>query len=248
MKDALTSFETNEFGQPVGLVVSSWVARESPGNARLLGEACQVEPLCLDQHAADLFAANQSAPDARAWTYLPYGPFDSIADYREWVEWASASSDPKFYAVIDLASGRATGVASLMRAKPETGSIEVGHIHFSPMLQRTRAATESMYLLMRYVFELGYRRYEWKCDALNAASCAAAHRLGFQAEGIHRQAIIANGRNRDTAWFSVLDQEWPERREEFERWLHSGNFDAQGRQRSALDHARSSEQSNSTRA
>jgi RimJ/RimL family protein N-acetyltransferase len=224
----------NEFGQPVGLVVSSWQAPPLPGDAMLTGSACRIEPLSATNHTASLYTANETAADGRAWTYLPYGPFESFEDYHAWVSSAAAGSDPKFYAIVDLKTGRAAGVASLMRMHPEFGTIEVGHIHLSPLLQRTRAATEAMYLLMRYAFDLGYRRYEWKCDALNTASCEAGLRLGFRPEGVHRQARVAKGRNRDTAWFSILDGEWPKRRNEFERWLAPENFDAKGLQRSPL--------------
>lgn len=201
----------------------------------LTGSACRIEPLSATNHTASLYTANEKAADGRAWTYLPYGPFDSFEDYHAWVSSAAAGSDPKFYAIVDLKTGRAAGVASLMRMDPSAGSIEVGHIHYSPLLQRTRAATEAMYLLMRYAFGLGYRRYEWKCDALNAVSREAGQRLGFRPEGVHRQACLANGRNRDTAWFSMLDSEWPARRAEFERWLAPENFDAKELQRSALN-------------
>lgn len=226
----------NEFGQPVGLVVPSWQAPPLPGDVMLTGSACRIEPLSAANHTASLYTANEKAKDGRAWTYLPYGPFDEFEDYHAWVTSAAAGSDPKFYAIVDLKTGRAAGVASLMRINPQAGTIEVGHIHFSPLMQRSRAATDAMYLLMRYAFELGYRRYEWKCDTLNAASCAAGKRLGFRPEGVHRQARVAKRRNRDTAWFSILDSEWPARRAEFERWLAPENFDAKGLQRSPLRH------------
>ena len=151
-------------------------------------------------------------------------------------------SDPLFYAVVDAATGGATGVASYLRIDPANGSIEVGHINYSPLLQRTPAATEAMYLMMWHVFELGYRRYEWKCNALNAASCAAAERLGFSFEGIFRQAAVVKGRNRDTAWYSLIDEEWPALREAFQRWLAPSNFDGQGRQRTRLIGSRREEQ------
>ena len=235
MTDAPTSFEINEFGQPVGLVVPSWQAPPLPGDEVLTGSACRIEPLSASNHTASLYTANEKAADDRAWTYLPYGPFESFEDYHAWVTSAAAGSDPKFYAIVDLKTGRAAGVASFLRIDQQSGSIEVGHIHLSPLLQRTRAATEAMYLLMRYAFDLGYRRYEWKCDALNTASCEAGQRLGFRPEGVHRQARVTKGRNRDTAWFSILDSEWPARRAEFERWLAPENFAADGKQRSALD-------------
>jgi RimJ/RimL family protein N-acetyltransferase len=199
------------------------------------GRFCRVEPLDAGRHAADLHAANGEAPDGRDWTYMAYGPFESFEAYRTWVAWAAESPDPLFHAIVARDSGHAAGVASLMRIDPEAGVIEVGHIKYAPALQRTQAATEAMYLLMRRVFdELGYRRYEWKCDALNAPSRAAALRLGFQYEGTFRQATIYKGRNRDTAWFSITDQEWPVLKPAYERWLRPENFDGAGRQRERL--------------
>lgn len=199
------------------------------------GRFCRVEPLDAGRHAADLHAANGEAPDGRDWTYMAYGPFESFEAYREWVDWAAGSPDPLFHAIVARDSGRAVGVASLMRIDPAAGVIEVGHIKYAPALQRTPAATEGMYLLMRRVFdELRYRRYEWKCDALNAPSRAAALRLGFQYEGTFRQATLYKGRNRDTAWFSVTDQEWPLLKPAYERWLRPENFDSDGRQRERL--------------
>ena len=166
---------------------------------------------------------------------MGYGPFARLEDYLTWVERMAPGEDPRFHAVVDQATGRAVGVAAYLRIEPAVGVIEVGHVAYSPLLQRTPAATEAMYLLMRRVFdELGYRRYEWKCDALNAPSRAAAERLGFAFEGIFRQATLYKGRNRDTAWYSVIDREWPERRAAFEVWLDPANFDDQGRQRAAL--------------
>lgn len=168
------------------------------------------------------------------WAYLPYGPFESLATYGEWLGQMSSKPDPLFFAIIDQGSDRPVGVASYLRIDPEKGSIEVGHLAFSPLLQRTAAATEAMYLMMARAFALGYRRYEWKCNTLNAASRAAAERLGFTFEGVFRQAAVVKGRNRDTAWYSVIDGEWPRLREAFERWLAPANFDETGRQRAPL--------------
>ena len=178
---------------------------------------------------------NCQARDTRDWTYLPYGPFERLDAYRAWADQVAAADDPLFHTIVDGASGRAAGVASLMRIDPINGVIEVGHIKYTPALQRTAAATEAMFLLMRRVFdELGYRRYEWKCDALNAPSRAAATRLGFMFEGIFRQAVVYKGRNRDTAWFSIIDREWPALKSAYERWFAADNLDAQGRQRRSL--------------
>ncbi len=172
------------------------------------------------------------------WTYLPYGPFATRADYHAWVATGSASADPLFFAIVDQATGRPAGVAAYLRIDPANGVIEIGHLAYSPALQRTTAATEAMYLMIRRVFELGYRRCEWKCNALNAPSRAAALRLGFTHEGTFRQAMVTKGRNRDTDWFSIIDAEWPARRAEFERWLSPDNFAADGRQLTPLGAAR----------
>jgi RimJ/RimL family protein N-acetyltransferase len=194
-------------------------------------------PLEPARQADELFAANAQDPSGRMWTYMSYGPFPSIDAYRTWAADAAASEDPLFHAILDARDGKAKGVAAYLRIEPAAGVIEVGHIALSPALQRTAAATEAMYLLMRRVFdELGYRRYEWKCDALNAASRRAAERLGFRFEGIFRQATLYKGRNRDTAWYAVLDKEWPERRAAFEAWLDPGNFTEDGRQHRPLAH------------
>lgn len=200
----------------------------------MTGRLCRVERLDPARHADDLFDANNRDKNRHNWTYLPYGPFESPGDYRAWMEAECTGEDPMFHAVIDIGTGRAVGVASYLRINPGSGSIEVGHINFSPLLQRTPAATEAMYLMMRCAFELGYRRYEWKCDRLNEKSCAAARRLGFTYEGTFRQATVYKGRNRDTAWFSILDKEWPPMKDAFERWLAPDNFGDQGRQKKKL--------------
>ncbi|MBV8457545.1 MAG: GNAT family N-acetyltransferase, partial [Acetobacteraceae bacterium] len=174
------------------------------------GRFCRLEALDADRHTAPLFAANSEDKEGRNWTYLPYGPLERFDDYRAWAVQYSRGDDPLFFAVIARDSGEAVGVASYLRIEPAMGCIEVGGINFSPRLQRRPAATESMYLMMRRAFdELGYRRYEWKCDALNEPSRQAAQRLGFSFEGIFRQATIYKGRNRDTAWYSIIDREWP---------------------------------------
>jgi RimJ/RimL family protein N-acetyltransferase len=221
--------------QPIGYPVPGWGARPRPPRSILDGRLCRLEPLDPVRHAAALHMGNCEARDARDWTYLPYGPFDTLDAFRSWADQVAAADDPLFHTILDRASGRPVGLASLMRIDPANGVIEVGHIKYTPALQRTAAATEAMYLLMRRVFdELGYRRYEWKCDALNAPSRAAAARLGFVFEGIFRQALVYKGRNRDTAWFSIVDREWPTLRTAFEQWLAADNFDDQGRQRRRL--------------
>lgn len=226
---------TNAFGQPIGPSLPDWTPRPRPPRVFLEGRYCRVEPLDPARHAADLYAANEEAPDGRLWTYLSVGPFASFDSYREWLERASASEDPLFFAVIDGSDGKACGLAAYLRIDPAMGAIEIGHLNFSPRLQKTRAATEAQFLLAdNALTTLGYRRYEWKCDSLNAPSRAAALRLGFTFEGIFRQAVVYKGRSRDTAWFSITDGEWPARRQAFLDWLAPENFDEQGRQRRKL--------------
>ncbi|MBK0418939.1 GNAT family N-acetyltransferase [Leucobacter sp. CSA1] len=221
----------NEFGQPIGAPVPDWERRSLPEATVITGRLVDLERLDPDRHAEDLFAAFAAAPDGRDWTYMPVGPFPSLDSYREWAIAAAGSRDPRHYAVVERASGRALGTFSLLRHDPANGAIEVGWVAFSPALQRTPASTEAQFLLMRYVFDrLGYRRYEWKCDSLNEPSRRAAERLGFAYEGTFRQAVVTKGRNRDTAWFALVDRDWPRVREGLERWLDPANFDEQGRQ------------------
>jgi len=221
----------NEFGQPIGYPVPGWASVASPDAVTLPGRYCTLEHLDPDKHVPDLYAAYAAAPDARDWTYLPYGPFPALEAYREWATAASKSRDPRHYAVIDNATHRAVGTMSLMRHDPANGVIEVGNVVFSRALQRTPISTEAQFLFMRYVFdELGYRRYEWKCDNLNEPSRKSAERLGFSYEGTFSQAVVYKGRNRDTAWYAITDQRWPTVRDAFEKWLHPSNFDPDGRQ------------------
>jgi RimJ/RimL family protein N-acetyltransferase len=216
--------------QPLGEIVVDWQEPPFPAREVMHGRFCRLEPLDVSKHAEQLFAANALDSHGANWTYLPYGPFESFAEYRAWLELQSGTRDPLFFAIVDHASGEAIGVASYLRISPSCGSIEVGHLNFSPKLQRMPAATEAMFLMMRHAFALGYRRYEWKCDSLNEASRNAALRLGLSFEGIFRQATVRKGRNRDTAWFAAIDKEWPALRGAFEKWLSPSNFDAQGRQ------------------
>ncbi len=225
----------SELGLPIGFPLEDWQACERPPRTAMDGRYCSVEAIDPGKHAADLHAANAEDRAGRIWTYLPYGSFDELESYKAWMEQACLGEDPLFHAIIDGRSGKAVGVASYLRIEPAVGVIEVGHINYAPALQKTPAATEAMYLMMRRVFdELGYRRYEWKCDDLNAGSKAAAARLGFQFEGVFRQATIYKGRNRDTAWFAITDQDWPEIRRRMESWLDPDNFDGDGRQKRAL--------------
>jgi len=221
--------------QPVGHPVPHWTPRARPPREPIAGQHCRLEPLDAARHGAELYAAFSEAPDGSDWTYTYAGPFADQASYLAYVRTAQASADPQHFAIIDLASGRALGTLAAMRIDPANGAIEVGSVAYSRRLKRTPAATEAQYLLMRRAFDqLGYRRYEWKCDSLNAASRAAALRLGFQFEGIFRQAVVYKGRNRDTAWFSIIDGEWPAVRSGLEQWLAPDNFDAQGKQRQRL--------------
>jgi len=229
--------DRNSLGQPIGFPLPGWKPAQRPPREPMAGRFCRVEPLLAERHAADLFAANRRNEDGGNWTYLPYGPFDTEDAYRKWMDATCRGDDPLFHAIVDATTGRAVGVASYLRITPEQGAIEVGHLNFSPLLQRRPAATEAMYLMMKRAFDLGYRRYEWKCDSLNAPSNGAARRLGFTFEGIFRQATVYKQRSRDTAWYSVLDGEWPARQREFERWLDPANFDAASAQRSPLRHA-----------
>ena len=225
----------NAFQQPIGPDVPGWTPRPRPPLTPATGRYCRLEPLSAERHAADLYQAFSQAPDDSDWTYMGVGPFADEAAYRAFAEAAQAGNDPLHHAIIDLQTGRAIGTLALMRIDPANGVIEVGFVSFSRQLKRTRIATEAQFLLMRRAFdELGYRRYEWKCDSLNAPSRQAAARLGFQFEGVFRQATIYKGRSRDTAWFSIIDSEWPALRAAYERWLDPANFDEQGRQRQGL--------------
>ena len=226
---------TNSLGQPIGHAVPDWKPVSPPPRTPMEGTFCRVEPLDIDVHGSDLFKAFRTDKDNRNWTYLGYGPFETEADFREWMASSCLGSDPLFHAIVDNETNKAVGVASYLRIEPAVGVIETGHIHYSPLLQRRPAATETMFLMMRRVFvELGYRRYEWKCDALNAPSRRAAERLGFRFEGIFRQATVYKGRNRDSAWYSILDREWPLLEHAFCQWLDPQNFDEHGQQKVSL--------------
>ncbi len=231
----MTEPRTNELGQPIGAALPDWTPRPRPPQTPMVGRLCRIEPLDPERHGDDLFAADSLDAEGRSWTYMPYGPFGDLAAYRAWILRDAQGEDPMFHAIVDLESDRAVGVASYLRLQPAVGVIEVGHIHYSPLLQRKPAATEAMYLMMARVFdELGYRRYEWKCDALNAPSRRAAQRLGFQFEGVFRQAVVTKGRNRDSAWFAIIDRDWPALKAAYEAWLDPANFDAEGSQKRAL--------------
>ena len=208
-------------------------AKGPPGDVVLEGRSLRLEPLDPPRHAADLFAV--SAGDPALWTYMPYGPFEDLEWMTAWLEDCARSDDPLFFALVETGDGRATGMASFLNIRPEHGVLELGHIWFSQRLRRRRPATEAIFLMLSTAFDdLGYRRVEWKCDAANAASRSAAKRFGFAYEGTFRQHLIVKGRNRDTAWFAMLDRDWPALRASFEDWLDPANFDAEGRQKSSL--------------
>lgn len=225
----------NQFGEPVGL---PFEGRERPPvpseDVTLQGQYCYLEVLDAEKHAADLYSVYSLDTEGRLWTYMPQGPFTDEAGYRAWAEGVHHKADPFFYAIIDRESGKAVGVASYLRIDPANYSIEVGYITFSPVIQQRPIATEAMYLMMKHAFELGYRRYEWKCNSLNQPSVNAAMRLGMSFEGLFRQATVVKGHNRDTAWFSIVDRDWPVAKQAFETWLAPANFDSDGKQLSSL--------------
>ncbi|MEX0369662.1 MAG: GNAT family N-acetyltransferase [Tateyamaria sp.] len=214
---------------PHATPVPDWSPPVSPDATTVLsGVHARLEPLRADRHAALLYRAY--AGQDHVWDFLPYGPFSSSAQYHRWVRDMEQAPDLQFYAVFNTDSDAYEGVASFLRIAPAAGSIEVGHINFSPALQKTRAATEALFLMMEWAFEAGYRRFEWKCDALNTGSRRAARRLGLSYEGVFRQATVVKGRNRDTAWFAAIDGEWPALKEAFAAWLSERNFAADGTQ------------------
>jgi RimJ/RimL family protein N-acetyltransferase len=211
--------------------VPGWVPPPRPGRSAMEGRYCRLEPISPD-HADDLFAAFSA--DDGIWRYMPDGPYASADSLRGVLAERAGSDDPLYFAIRVAGTGRVEGIASYLRITPEAGSIEVGWITYAPSLMRTPAATEAMFLMMGWAYGAGYRRYEWKCNALNLPSRRAAERLGFSYEGTFRQATVVKGRNRDTAWFASIDAEWPALKAAFETWLAPGNFDESGRQRQSL--------------
>ncbi|TCW15195.1 RimJ/RimL family protein N-acetyltransferase [Raoultella sp. BIGb0138] len=227
--------QQNLFGQPVGEALPDWQPRAYPERHVLQGRLCRLEPLTTG-HASALFAAYQLAPDTRSWTWLLREPDSSVEEFSAWIAGVEKLADPMHFAVIDEQTRRPVGSLALMRIDAQHGVVEVGHVHFSPLLSRTAMATEAHWLLMRYVFDtLGYRRYEWKCNSLNEPSRRAAQRLGFQFEGRFRQALVIKGHNRDTDWFSIIDSEWPQIDKAMQRWLAAGNFSPDGQQHHTLE-------------
>ncbi len=230
--------EANEFGQAVGAEIEHWLAPPSVQSAQLTqnlaGRYCRLDPLQADD-ASQLQAAFDQASQS-LWTYLPYGPFKKLEDYQHWITELNRDErrDCFAYSIRSAKSEQVLGVSAYLRILPEAGSIEIGHLSFSPLLQQTPAATEAIFMMIDAAFQLGYRRVEWKCNDLNIPSVAAAGRFGFRFEGTFRQALVVKGRNRNTAWFSILDHEWPLIRPCYERWLSPGNFDDEGKQKQRL--------------
>jgi RimJ/RimL family protein N-acetyltransferase len=228
----------NEFNQLVGHSMQNWKAAKMPENKSLFGCFCTLEPMDINKHAIHLFESLQKDNDGQSWTYLPYGPIETAEEFIAWIKKTNDGLDTQLYAIIDIHTNLPIGVCGYLRMTPAHGVIEIGHLHFSTFLKQKPAATEAMYLMMQYAFDhLGYRRYEWKCDSLNIPSRKAAERFGFSFEGIFRQHNVFKNRNRDTAWYSIIDGEWPTIKERFQRWLDKNNFDAQGKQIKRLQEA-----------
>jgi len=232
--DRVNSNIKNGMGQEIGFPVPNWIPARLPSRKTMEGRYCRLEPLNSSAHAEALYGAHALDAEGRNWTYLPYGPFSDFPEYLKWLEMFCMGSDPLFFAVISLETGEPVGVASYLRIDPANGAIEVGHLNFSPLMQRTPVATEAMWLMMQEAFELGYRRYEWKCNALNMPSRFAALRLGLSYEGIFRQAAVIKGHNRDTAWYAAVDSEWPVLDAAMRKWLAPENFDREGKQKTSL--------------
>lgn len=221
----------NEFNQILGSEVPNWSGVKKPTLKIMQGNYCVLEVLDIDKHGEKLYQALNKDNKGESWTYLPIGPFATSKEFNAWLKQFSSKDDTLVYVVLDINSKQPLGMASYLRMEPTHGVIEVGAIHYSKELKNTAAATEVMYLMMAYVFDdLHYRRYEWKCNTLNEASKSAALRLGFKFEGIFRQSNVFKNRNRDTAWYSIIDSEWPDIKKRFQAWLSPDNFDAEGKQ------------------
>jgi RimJ/RimL family protein N-acetyltransferase len=227
--------EKNQFNQSLGFLVEHWATRERPTKVIMHGRYCTLEKLDLNQHAAVLFQALSTNNQGESWTYLPYGPFNTLDEFIRWARETIADKETILYAIVDPKTKGPIDICAYLRINPEHGVVEVGHLHYSALLKQTPAATETMFLMMHYALEeLKYRRYEWKCNALNEPSKQSALRLGFQFEGTFRQSNVFKNRNRDTAWFSIVDSEWPAIKARFERWLDTNNFDQHGHQKTCL--------------
>ena len=217
-----------------GEIVESFSIPPHPKGISIEGKLVDLKPLIASEFAEELFISNAIDKEGINWAYLPYGPFESQADYAKWIKSFEEGDDPIFFAIISKKLKKAIGIASFLRINPTKGLIEVGHINYSPLLQKTTEATEAMFLMMKWVFDNGYRRYEWKCNALNLKSRRAAQRLGFSYEGVFRQMTISKGRNRDTAWFAIIDKEWAEIERCFDQFLSESNFDNNGKSKVSL--------------
>ena len=217
-----------------GEIVESFSIPPHPKGISIEGRLVDLKPLNSNKYAKELFSSNLLDEKGINWAYLPYGPFDSQAEYVKWIRSFEEGDDPVFFAIISKKLKKAIGIASFLRINPANGLIEVGHINYSPLLQKTTEATEAMFLMMKWVFDNGYRRYEWKCNALNLKSRRAAQRLGFSYEGVFRQMTISKGRNRDTAWFAIIDKEWQDLKRCFEQFLSESNFDNNGKSKVSL--------------
>ena len=217
-----------------GEIVESFSIPPHPKGISIEGKLVDLKPLIASEFAEELFISNAIDKEGINWAYLPYGPFESQADYAKWIKSFEEGDDPIFFAIISKKLKKAIGIASFLRINPTKGLIEVGHINYSPLLQKTTEATEAMFLMMKWVFDNGYRRYEWKCNALNLKSRRAAQRLGFSYEGVFRQMTISKGRNRDTAWFAIIDKEWAEIEKCFDQFLSESNFDNNGKSKVSL--------------
>lgn len=218
--------------------LKNWKPRPRPERKVLEGRYVRLEPLSADQHGDGLYEASSVADADRRFRYLFDYPPETRADFQPWLEKAEASEDPLFFAVIDKASGKVAGRQTLMRIDPAFGVIEIGNIYWGPLISQKPAATEAQFLFAKYAFDLGYRRYEWKCNNANEPSKRAAERFGFQFEGVFRQHLVVKGENRDTAWYSIIDKEWPLVRQAYDEWLDPSNFDAGGQQKRRLEDIR----------
>lgn len=223
----------NEFNQPIGDALPNFTIGDLPQAVLLQGRFCRLEKLSLAKHGKDLFEVYSSP--LNYWTYLSLMPFNDDRTFEKFLYQLENSKDPYYFSIVDQSNGQSIGSFALMRIDPKNRVIEVGWVIYSPKLQKTKIGTEAHFLLAEYVFEqLKYRRYEWKCDSLNEASHRAAKRLGFTYEGTFRQSVVYKERNRDTAWFSMLDTEWEKNKVRFKRWLADDNFDVNGKQKSSL--------------
>lgn len=223
--------EKNEFGQVLGQFIENWKPCQRPSHAPIQGNYCILEPLEINQYAGKLFEVLNINNRGESWTYLPYGPFNSLNQFKDCLEKIQSDCDTLLYVISDNKTKEIVGMVGYMRMNPTHGVIEIGHVHFSALIKQTTLATETIYLLLKRVFDqYGYRRCEWKCNHLNEPSRKAAKRFGFTFEGIFRQNFVYKNRNRDTAWFSMLDNEWPALKHRFETWLNPSNFSADGQQ------------------